>query len=101
MNVNVDLCIVPVGVGTSLSAYIAACQQVLEDAGLNHRLHAWGTNVEGDWDAVLAAVKRCHETVHQMGAPRIVTTLKIGTRTDRQQTLQDKIDSVLQRLPGV
>lgn len=29
-----------------------------------------------------------------MGAPRITTSIKVGTRTDREQTMQDKIDSV-------
>ena len=71
MRVIVDLCVVPIGVGTSVSKYVAACQGVLQDAGLSHELHAYGTNVEGDWDDVFAAVKRCHEVVHSMGAPRI------------------------------
>ncbi|OYP33086.1 MTH1187 family thiamine-binding protein [Rhodopirellula sp. MGV] len=94
MNVIVDLCVVPMGVGVSVSKYVAECQTVLEEAGLKHQLHAYGTNIEGDWDAVFAAIKRCHERVHEMGAPRITTSIKVGTRTDRQQTIQDKIDSV-------
>jgi uncharacterized protein (TIGR00106 family) len=94
MQVIVDLCVVPIGVGTSVSRHVAACQRVLEEAGLEHQLHAYGTNVEGDWDAVFAAVKRCHEVVHEMGAPRITTTLKVGTRTDRPQSMADKVRSV-------
>jgi uncharacterized protein (TIGR00106 family) len=94
MNVIVDLTVVPVGAGISLSAYVAACEQVLTEAGLTHVLHANGTNIEGEWDSVFAAIKRCHETVHQMGAPRIFTVIKAGTRVDRAQTLQDKIASV-------
>jgi uncharacterized protein (TIGR00106 family) len=98
MNVMVDLCVVPIGVGVSVSPHIAACQRVLQEAGLKHQMHAWGTNIEGDWDAVFAAIKQCHQTVHAMGAPRIVTSLKIGTRTDRVQTLEDKIRSVQEKL---
>jgi len=98
MHVTVELCVVPLGVGTSLSEYIAACQRVLEEAGLRYELHAYGTNIEGDWDAVFAAVRRCHEAVHALGAPRIFTSLKVGTRTDREQGLQDKVDSVRRRL---
>lgn len=94
MNVMIDLCVVPMGVGVSVSRYVAACQRVLEEAGLAHQLHAYGTNIEGEWDAVFAAVRRCHEVVHEMGAPRIFTTIKAGTRTDRVQHMQDKIDSV-------
>ena len=100
MRVIVDLCLVPVGVGTSVSSYVAACQQVLVEAGLDHRMHAYGTNIEGEWEAVFAAVKRCHEVVHGMGAPRITSSLRLGTRTDRTQTMADKVSSVERKLGG-
>jgi len=98
MNVIVDLCVVPLGVGTSLSSYIAACEQVLSAAGLKTSLHAYGTNIEGEWDEVFSAIKRCHEVVHTMGAPRITTTIKLGTRTDREQSMEDKVQSVKDKL---
>lgn len=94
MNVIADLCVVPIGVGVSVSKYVAACQEVIEEAGLEYRLHAYGTNIEGEWDAVFAAVKRCHEVVHEMGAPRISSTLKFGTRTDRAPSMNEKVASV-------
>ncbi len=98
MNVIMDLCVVPVGVGVSVSRYVAACERVLQEAGLSHQLHAYGTNIEGDWDEVFAAVKRCHAVVHEMGAPRVSTTIKLGTRTDRPQTMADKVRSVEEKL---
>ena len=98
MNVMIDLCIVPLGVGISLSPYVAACEKVLAEAGLKTSLHAYGTNIEGEWEEVFAAVKRCHEVVHAMGAPRITTTIKLGTRTDRAQSLEDKVRSVQEKL---
>jgi len=100
MKVLVDLCIVPIGVGVSLSTYIAACEKVLTAAGLKTALHSYGTNIEGEWEAVFAAIKRCHEVVHEMGAPRITTTIKMGTRTDRAQTMEDKVTSVQNKLQG-
>ena len=93
-----DLCLVPLGVGVSVSRYVAACQEVLEEAGLETRLHAYGTNIEGEWETVFGAIRRCHERVHEMGAPRISTTLRVGTRTDRSQTMEDKIRSVEDKL---
>jgi uncharacterized protein (TIGR00106 family) len=98
MKVIIDLCIVPIGVGVSLSPYVAACEKVLTDAGLKTALHAYGTNIEGDWDTVFSAVKRCHEVVHEMGAPRVSTTIKLGTRTDRTQTMEEKVKSVEDKL---
>ena len=94
MKVIADLCVVPIGVGVSVSKYVTACENVLKAAGLKTKLHAYGTNIEGEWDAVFDAIRRCHEVVHEMGAPRITTTLKFGTRIDRNQTMEDKIDSV-------
>jgi uncharacterized protein (TIGR00106 family) len=93
-----ELGVVPIGVGVSLSKYVAACETVLKEAGLEHQLHSYGTNVEGEWDDVFAAVKRCHEVIHEMGAPRIFTVLKVGTRTDRDQTMNDKVKSVQLKL---
>jgi len=95
MHVVADLCVVPLGTEASVSRYVKACQQVLEEAGLTHQVHAYGTNIEGDWDAVMGAVRQCHQTLHEMGAPRISTTLKLGTRIDKpHQTLREKIDAV-------
>jgi uncharacterized protein (TIGR00106 family) len=98
MHVIVDLCIVPIGVGVSLSDYIAECTRIIRAAGLQNQLHAYGTNIEGDWDQVMTVIRQCHERVHAMGAPRITTTLKIGTRIDQSQSMQDKIDSVVGKL---
>jgi len=94
MKAIVDLCVVPVGVGVSVAKYVAACERVIAEAGLKSQLHANGTDIEGEWDEVFAAVKRCHEVVHEMGAPRIVASMRINTRIDKEQTMEDKISSV-------
>ncbi len=98
MRVMVDLCVVPIGVGVSVSKYVAECQRLLEEAGLEHRLHAYGTTIDGEWDAVFSAIRRCHQRLHDMGAPRLFSTLKVSTRTDRTQTMDDKLRSVQDEL---
>ncbi|MGB1237875.1 MAG: MTH1187 family thiamine-binding protein [Pseudomonadales bacterium] len=98
MKVIMDIMVSPGGVGLSVSPYIAHCQKIFQEAGLNHNLHSYGTNVEGEWDDVVAAVKRCHEDLHEMGAVRITSHMKLGTRIDKEQTIQDKIDSVVEKL---
>ena len=98
MHTIIDFCVIPMGVGVSVSKYVAECQKILEKSGLNYKMHAYGTNVEGDWDKVFAAVKECHETIHKKGAPRISTTIRVGTRNDRNQTMDDKIKSVEEKL---
>ena len=94
----IDLCVVPMGVGVSVSKYIAEIQKILKQSGLNFKMHAYGTNIEGEWDEVFAVVKKCHQVVHEMGAPRISSSLRIGTRVDRLQKMEDKIKSVENKL---
>jgi len=98
MKVIADLCVVPMGVGVSVSKYIAECEKILSEAGLTIKLHGYGTNIEGEWDDVFSAIKKCHEKIHEMGSPRISSTLRFGTRTDKEQTIEDKIDSVTKKL---
>ena len=98
MKALADICVIPMGVGVSVSDYVVACERIFDQAGLETQLHAYGTNVEGEWDEVMAALKACHEKMHDMGAPRVSTTIRLGTRTDRDQTMQDKIDSVTSKM---
>jgi uncharacterized protein (TIGR00106 family) len=99
MHVIVDLCVIPIGVGVSLSEYIAEIQRTLEKAaGISFEMHAYGTNIEGEWDDVFGTVKECHQMVHNMGVPRIATTVKVGTRVDRRQSMNDKLRSVAEKL---
>lgn len=98
MNAIAEFTIIPIGVGVSLSKYVAICEQILEESGLSYELHANGTNLEGEWDQVLNAIKTCHEELHRIGVPRIATQIKIGTRTDRTQKMIDKVSSVRSKL---
>ncbi len=74
-----------------MSEYVAACERILRDAGLNPKLHAYGTNVEGPWDAVMAALKQCNETIHQMGTPRISTTMRVESIAAKIKSVEDKL----------
>lgn len=97
MHVIADFTIVPVGIGVSLSRYIAACQEVLASSGLTYELHANGTNLEGEWEDVMSIICRCHETLHAMGVPRLHTDIRLGTRIDKSQTMADKLRSVREK----
>ena len=98
MWVSIDFCLVPLGEGVSLSPYIAACKTIIERAALDHELGPNGTAIEGEWDAVFACVKACHQKVHDLGAQRIYTTLKVNTRSDRRQSFREKVISVKSEL---
>ncbi|PWN42313.1 hypothetical protein IE81DRAFT_323638 [Ceraceosorus guamensis] len=74
--------------GTSVGPYIAECQRVLEKLVkrgdlTTYEVRGYGTNLEGTFSQVSAAIEQCHEAVHAKGAPRIATDIRIGTRTDK------------------
>lgn len=96
MKVILDLCVVPMGVGVSVSDYVPTWERVIRKTGLDAHIH-YDTNIEDEWVDVMAAVKRCHEMVHDMGAPRITTT-ELGTRTNPAQTMEDKVRGVEDKL---
>ena len=98
MKAIAEFTIIPIGAGVSLSKYVAACENVLAQTGLTYELHANGTNLEGEWDTVMDAIKACHEKLHEMDVPRISTVIKVGTRTDRDQHMTDKVQSVREKL---
>lgn len=86
----------PVGTADpSVSRSIAQVQQVLAAApGIEFSMHAYGTTLEGEWDDVMHAIRAAHERIHAAGVPRIATDIRVGTRTDKQQSAQDKVDVV-------
>ena len=98
MKVIADVCIIPLVQETSLSSYVAEVEKILEEKGLSPRLHAYGTNVEGEWDEVMDAIREVHEKLHAMGVPRISSNMRFGTRIDRDQSGEDKIKSVRDKL---
>lgn len=98
MKVIADICIVPMGVGASVSKEVTVCERILRETGLPTKLHAYGTNIEGEWDDVFRAVERCHAVLHEMGVLRVTTNIRVGTRIDKAQTMDDKIRVVEERL---
>jgi uncharacterized protein (TIGR00106 family) len=94
MDIIAELRITPVGVGVSFSRYIAECERILTAENIKVRLHAEGTDIEGEFDDVMRAVKLCITALHDMGVPRLMLDLHISSRTDKLQTMEDKIQSV-------
>ena len=90
MKALAEIQVVPLGVGVSVRKEVVRAHALLRESGLVCQLHAYGTNVEGDLDQILAALKRVHETLHAEGVVRLATTVKLGTRTDKVPSLAGK-----------
>lgn len=94
MFIVADLCVVPMGVGPSVSRYIREVREIIEGSGLSHHMHANGTNIEGEMAQVSAVVEACCEKLQQMGVERVFCTMHFSTRSDKPQTMADKLASL-------
>ncbi|MCG8588271.1 MAG: MTH1187 family thiamine-binding protein [Proteobacteria bacterium] len=89
----------PVGVGVSLSRFIAAALKVVENQDrVAYRLDPMFTTLEGDLGDIFALVQEMEEAVFAAGAERVGTVLKIDDRRDKVVHMDDKIRSVHQQL---
>jgi uncharacterized protein (TIGR00106 family) len=91
--VLLDFSMTPLGQGESVSPYVARCLEVVAASGLDYRLHAMGTTLEGDLDDVLAVVRRCF-AVLENDCQRISCSLKIDYRKGAAGRLQSKVQKV-------
>ncbi len=93
-----EFSIIPLGTGESLGQQIASLVRIVEESGLDFRINAMGTVVEGDWEPVLAVIQRCHQTL-LAASPRVVTSIRIDDRPAAGgNRLHGKIRSVEQAL---
>jgi uncharacterized protein (TIGR00106 family) len=93
-----ELSIVPIGTeSTSLSSYVAACVGVLKDSGLIHEIHGMGTIIEGELKEILDVVLKMHEVPFEAGALRVVTSIKIDDRRDKEASAKAKVESVVRK----
>jgi uncharacterized protein (TIGR00106 family) len=91
MKIIADLCIVPMGVGPSVSSYIREVRDIIDASDLTYEMHANGTNIEGDMAAVTACVEACCARLHELGVERIFCTMSFSTRNDKPQSMADKL----------
>lgn len=90
MKATAELQVVPIGDGVSVRRQIERVMELLQDRDFIIETHASGTNLEGELTAILAAVEQIHETLHTDGSVRLVSYLKLETRTDKPPTLAGK-----------
>jgi uncharacterized protein (TIGR00106 family) len=92
-----EFSISPLGVGESVSQYVARCVDLIDKSGLDYRLHAMGTVVEGDLDPLLSLLKQCIEAVAK-DCDRVSVSAKLDYRKGHGGALDAKVASVEKRL---
>lgn len=92
--------IVPLGTGsTSVSKYVAGCHEILKDEKrIKYELTPMATVFEGDLDVVLEVIRKMHEIPFQNGAKRVLTTINIDDRRDKEASMNQKLNSVREKL---
>lgn len=90
MKATAELQIIPIGNGISVRQEISRVVEMLQDHGFVFETHASGTNIEGELEDILRLVKQLHEMLHKEGTVRLVSYLKLETRTDKIPTLAGK-----------
>ena len=95
--VLLEFSVSPMGVGESVSEAVAKCLEIVDDSGLDYQLHAMGTLVEGDLDAVVNVMKQCVQVVAKEH-PRVICTAKLDARRGHSGRLQSKVSSVERKL---
>jgi uncharacterized protein (TIGR00106 family) len=95
--VLLEMSIVPLGAGESVSAYVARCVDIVDRSGLNYELHAMGPIVEGELAEVLSLMQQCIEEVAK-SANRVSCSAKIDYRQGHSGALTSKVASVEQKL---
>ena len=93
-----EISIVPIGKGASISSYVADCIRVLKKEKMPFERTAMGTNVEGNLKNLVAAALKMHQVPFKKGAQRVVTTIKIDDRRDKKVTISGKKRAVQAKL---
>ncbi|HEY3673642.1 MAG TPA: MTH1187 family thiamine-binding protein [Acidimicrobiia bacterium] len=91
--------ITPLGVGDSVSGSVADAVRLVRDSGLANETNAMFTNIEGEWDEVMALIKACVMKVSE-AAPRVSVVIKIDHRPGVSDGLHSKVEAVEERLRG-
>jgi uncharacterized protein (TIGR00106 family) len=91
--VLLDFSMTPLGKGESVSRYVARCLEIVAASGLDYRLHAMGTTLEGELDEVLVVVRRCFEALRP-DCDRISCSIKIDDRKGYRGRLRSKVEKV-------
>ncbi len=90
MKATAELQLIPIGAGVSVREEIKNVVDILNAYDFVIETHASGTNIEGDLSEILTAVEHIHNVMHEQGIVRIVSYLKLETRTDKVPTLAGK-----------
>lgn len=93
----VQFSIFPLGVGVSVSDYIAKVIKIVDESGLPYKFHAMGTIVEGEWDEIMSLIKKCRDIIINE-TERVIVDIKIDDRKGYKDRIEGKVLSVEKKI---
>ena len=90
MKATAELQVIPIGKGISVRNEVKGVVEFLKEQNFILQTHASGTNIEGELSEILLSIEQIHELLHKEGSVRLISYLKLETRTDKIPTLQGK-----------
>jgi uncharacterized protein (TIGR00106 family) len=96
-----EINIIPLGTpGPGVADYIADAVRLLKRRGIPFEVTAMGTVIEAKVDKILELAREMHEVTFGKDVCRVVTTITIDDRRDREASARDKVEAVSRRLAG-
>lgn len=92
-----ELTIIPLGRGRSISGDIADLVKIIEASGLEYRMTAFGTLIEGTWDQLMDVARRCHFETRK-NAERVLTMMRLDDYGERTGEIDGAVDRVEKKL---
>jgi uncharacterized protein (TIGR00106 family) len=94
-----EIHVAPVGTSSaSMGDLVARTVAVAKQRGVKYRVNPMGTTLEGDLDTLFSLARAMHEAAFTAGTPRVLTSIRIDDRLDKDLTMDYKVDSVLAKL---
>lgn len=92
-----EFSIIPLGAGSSIGDKLATILDAVDKSGMPYKVNPMGTVVEGEWDEVMALIKRCHDKIME-SSERAIITISIDDRKGKPNRIEEKVKSIEQRL---
>ncbi len=93
MNTLVAVAIAPFGVGDELADHVAEVVRVIRESGLPCKMNSMFTEIEGEWDEVMAVVRDATFVLAERGI-RTEVILKADVRPGHTNMMEQKVRSV-------
>jgi uncharacterized protein (TIGR00106 family) len=89
--------VTPLGGDDSVGELVADAVRIVRESGLPNETNAMFTNIEGEWDEVMAVIHRCVQAVAAR-SPRVSVVIKIDHRPGVTDAMHSKVETVEREL---